>query len=156
MKIRSALLPHQVLFIAKDSFLLQHSVKEKPETSHLPQWINWLSNTKPFTELCSEAGSVAQFVLQSEWEDFEKRLASVLPSLQAEVLMGMRLHPWISITSSFLRWLWRLFSGSCSVCAPARWPRLQQLVPVFCPYGPSCSTSQLNTKLCWVSLLSLW
>lgn len=48
---------------------------------------------KAFHRESFAAGSVAQFVLQSEWEDFEKHLASVLPSLQAEVLMGMQLHP---------------------------------------------------------------
>lgn len=67
MKIRSALLPHQVLFIANDLFLLQHSVKEKPQTRHLPQWINLLSNKKQFTERALQQSWLGSSVCAAEW-----------------------------------------------------------------------------------------
>ena len=66
VKIRLALLPHQV-FIAKDLFLLHRSVKEKPQTSHLPQWINWVSSTKPFTERALQQSLLGSSVCAAEW-----------------------------------------------------------------------------------------
>lgn len=67
MKIRLALLSHQVLFIAKDLFLLHCSVKEKPQTSHLPQWINSVSNTKSFTERDLQQSWLGISVCAAEW-----------------------------------------------------------------------------------------
>lgn len=67
MKIRPALLPHQVLFIAKDLFLIHAQLKKSPRPAIWPQWINWLSNTKPYTERALQQSLLSSSVCAAEW-----------------------------------------------------------------------------------------
>lgn len=85
-------------------------------------------------ELCSKACSVAQFMLQSEWEEFCKA------PCQSSAIITSREYWWECSSihespSCFLSWIVcgdRVPRILLCMCVPERWPTLQQLVTLYC------------------------
>lgn len=136
IKIRPALLLHQVLFIATDFFWLQHSVKEKPQTSHLP-WMNKL------TSQCKAIQSVQQSLFSSsvcatEWMGrfcqavYQSFAFITNKGTDRNVAVSIYLHP-AFIPEMAVEALSPRCCSVC-VCVPARWPRLYQFLPVYWPH----------------------
>lgn len=142
MKIRPASLPHQVLFIVKELFYSSVQLKKSPRPYICPLCIIFLSNLKPYTELCSKACSTAFCQVLLCWGIYGEILQS---TLQVFYIYYKQRYWWkcscIHKFPSFVLLSWGASEGSgpgsCSLWVLATQPRLQQLVPLKLPSLPS-------------------